>query len=334
VLGLDIGGANLKASDGDERSVSRAFAMWREPERLADELRSLLAGWDRWSGLAVTMTAELADCFTSKGEGVDRILQAVEEVAAGREILVWQTGGEFVSVDDARELAPLVAAANWHALATWGARLWPAAAGLLIDIGSTTTDIIPLVGGLPESAGRTDLERLQAGELVYRGVRRTPLCAVAAAVELRDRETPLAAELFATTHDVFLLTGDLPEDVDCLATADGRPATRTAAHSRVAHMLCCDHCEISYEEAVAISQQLAERLQQALIQAVQGRVESMTATCRGVLLGGEGEFLGQRIVASIPALQGVDTQSLSVLLGPEHSSAACAFALARLAREL
>ena len=41
-LGLDIGGANLKASDGEARSVARPFALWREPHRLAAALRELL----------------------------------------------------------------------------------------------------------------------------------------------------------------------------------------------------------------------------------------------------------------------------------------------------
>ena len=184
LLGLDIGGANLKASDGETRSVSRAYAIWRDPEQLADELRALLAPWGAWSVLAVTMTAELADCFTTKADGIDRILAAVEAVANGRPVHVWQTGGEFVTPDEARALPTLVAAANWHALATWAARMLGAEAGLLLDIGSTTTDIIPVSAGLPMPEGRTDLERLQSSELVYLGVRRTPLCALADAVTL------------------------------------------------------------------------------------------------------------------------------------------------------
>src|SRR5207248_1124900 len=100
-------------------------------------------------------------------------------------------------------------------------------------VGSTTTDLIPLRGGRPVPVGRTDTERLQTGELVYVGVRRTPLCAVADALPVHGRSTALAAEIFATTRDVFLTLGDLSEDPDDRETADGRPATRPLARERL-----------------------------------------------------------------------------------------------------
>ena len=174
IVGLDIGGANLKASNGLDRSLSRPFAVWRHPDQLAAALADLLAEFPRPGGIAVTMTAELADCYRTKEEGVARILDAVTEASEGQELFIWQTGGEFVTVDEALELTPLVAAANWHALATWAARSLTEGTGLLIDIGSTTADIIPLAPGIPLPNGRTDTERLLSGELVYSGVRRTP----------------------------------------------------------------------------------------------------------------------------------------------------------------
>ena len=149
VIGLDIGGANLKAADADGRAVTRRFALWKKPDRLPNELSSLIAEFDRPDCLAVTMTAELADCFESKAEGVDRVLRAVEESAAPTPIFVWQTGAEFVTCEVARESPLLVAAANWHALATWIGRLVPRSAAILIDIGSTTTDVVPLLAGVP-----------------------------------------------------------------------------------------------------------------------------------------------------------------------------------------
>ena len=55
--------------------------------------------------------------------------------------------------------SPLLAAAsNWHALARFAGRYVPRGTGLLVDIGSTTCDIIPLVDGEPASGGRTDPE--------------------------------------------------------------------------------------------------------------------------------------------------------------------------------
>ena len=149
IIGLDIGGANLKAAGVDGAAVSSPFAIWREPERLGQELSALLSQLPVADAVAVTMTAELADCFGTKDQGVRRILDAVTDVAAGRPVVVWQTGGEFVSVEDAVEIPRLVAAANWHALATFAGRLTGEGPAVLLDVGTTTTDIIPLADGVP-----------------------------------------------------------------------------------------------------------------------------------------------------------------------------------------
>lgn len=333
LLGLDIGGANLKASDGDGRSLSRPFPLWKQPEGLAAALEELTAHWSGWAGLAVTMTAELADCFTTKRAGIVAVLAAVERVAAGRPVYVWQTGGEFLTPDEARQFPRLVAAANWHALATWAGRMVPDAAGLLIDVGSTTTDLIPIEGGLPAPQGWTDVERLSSGELLYRGVRRTPLCALAKRVPWRGTDCPLAAEFFATTLDIALLTGRRDEDPNACDTADGRPATIAAAHSRLAHMLCCDVEELTRAEAVAIAESLWQRLEEDLAAALERCLTPWQSPVRSVLLCGEGEPLMRRLAAVHPRLAGAEILSLSEALGPAHSHAACAYALARLGRE-
>ena len=332
-LGLDIGGANIKASDGEACSVSHPFPLWKRPDRLTEELALLVDQYKSVDTVAVTMTGELADCYSTKAEGVDRILSSVEQAARGRTIRVWQTGGEFVVVDDARGLTPLVAAANWHALATWTARLIPAGAGILIDVGSTTTDLIPLLDGLPAPEGRTDPERLRSGELIYRGVWRTPLCAVARSIPYRECQWPMAAELFATTGDVWLLSGELPEDPMNVQTANGRPATRSAAHDRLARQFCSDRDELSLNEAAAMARSVAARLTSELRRGIQRVIRRLDRPLECIVTSGEGEFLIARALAQMPELQAVPRTSLQSMLGPEHSRAACAFALARLSME-
>ncbi len=332
-LGLDIGGANIKASDGESRSLSRPFAVWREPEQLATALGGVITEFGAIDGLAVTMTAELADCFETRAEGVDRILQAVADAAPGVPHRVWQTGGEFVDVEHAREFPLLVAAANWHALATWAARMAPQGTALLIDVGSTTTDIIPLESGIPLPQGRTDVERLVSGELVYSGVRRTPLSAIAHTVPFRDGYCPLAAEYFASTLDIYLTLGDLPEQAGDVNTANGRPATRAAAHDRLARMLCCDQTEFTTPDAELLARFLADVQRQRLAGAVERVASRLSAACSSVLVAGEGEFLARRTIADQRRLRGARVVSLADALGADHSRAACAFALARLAAE-
>lgn len=332
-IGLDIGGANLKASDGCERSISKPFALWKQPEKLADALGALVAEFGGVDGFLVTMTGELADCFQSKAEGVRFILDAVDRVAGGRPVNVWQTAGEFVDGQTAREFPLLTAAANWHALATWAGRAAPEGNALLIDVGSTTTDIIPLESGVPMPQGRTDVERLVSGELVYSGVTRTPLSSIAHSAPYRDGYCPLAAEYFGSTRDVYLWLGDLAERPDVTDTADGRPATREGAHDRLARMLCCDRSEFSVDDADVLAKFLADVQRQRIAGCLTRVLKRMAGDCRLVVTAGEGEFLARRIIAASERLAGCEVVSLSESIGEPHSRAACAYALVQLGAE-
>ncbi len=333
VLGLDIGGANIKAADVDGRACSREFALWKHPELLSGELEAVLREFDGADHLAVTMTGELADCFRTKAEGVDAILTAVESAAGDREVSVWQTGAEFVSPEIAREIPLLVAAANWHVLATWLGRMVPEGPALLIDIGSTTTDIIPLQDGRPVASGMTDRERLLAGELVYLGTRRTPLCALARAVPFGDSQLPLAAELFATTLDLGLLLGDVPEESGITDTANGQPATVAAAHDRLARMFCCDVSEFSREEAVDAARFLQNVFEQRILAAIQMVLRTTGHRPRSVLLSGSGAAVAERIIAGHTPLEEARRIRLDEMFATTVATSACAFAAARLATE-
>ena len=78
ILGLDIGGANIKAADETGFAISSPFAIWQKPDELSQEIACILSQFPKTDLVALTMTAELADCFTTKSEGVRFILDAVE----------------------------------------------------------------------------------------------------------------------------------------------------------------------------------------------------------------------------------------------------------------
>ena len=334
LIGLDIGGANLKASNGIDRTLEISFPMWKDPSGLTHALRSMepVLGEDP-DVIAVTMTGELADCFRTKAEGVDRILSSVKKAFPRGDLRVWQTGAEFFTEDEAREFPILVAAANWHALATWAGRACPVGVALLIDIGSTTTDIIPLSNGTPVTEGGTDPTRLLSGELIYTGVRRTPLCALAPQLEFRGQRIGIAAELFATTRDVHLWLGSLPEAPEDCDTANGRPATREFARDRLVRMLCADSEEIDECETDDLARQWASIQQTQIRRAVEQVLARQSSPPRMLLLSGEGEFIARQVLQEIPSLADIETLSLARVLGPEHSVGACAYAIARLAAE-
>jgi probable H4MPT-linked C1 transfer pathway protein len=278
------------------------------------------------------MTGELADGFASKANGVRAIVAAAVEAAAGRPVHFWQTGGEFLGPEDAAELPRFVAAANWHALATFCGRVVPHGPALLIDVGSTTTDIIPLRDGRVAAEGLTDPERLRVGELVYTGATRTPVCALGPSVSIGGESYPLAAEFFATMKDVSLLLGDLTEDSTDRDTADGRPATVEFATPRLARMLCADPEEVGEETVHRLAESLRDR-QQELVAAALDRVLDRLGGRPQVLLSGSGIFVAEQVVARCPRLAGAEVTSLAELFARRVSRSACAYAVARLAAE-
>ena len=363
ILGLDIGGANLKAATADKRAVSVPFPLWKQPDKLPAALAELVAKFPDAEELAVTMTGELCDCFETKREGVHAIIKAVRGASGGRPIRVWSTDGVFLNSEEAKANHLKVAAANWHALATLAGSYVPEGRAILVDVGSTTTDIIPILDGKPVPEGKTDYDRLFSGELVYTGARRTPVCAVAPWF--------VAAELFATTLDVYLTLGMIPEDPNDRDTADGRPATRKYARARLARMFCADADMVPDEHFTMLTEDILSnqiiQMQECLIRvndrlkildtsgararpprrsmfdllrrhlanlfrrATLGRrtviMAQLVQEGAAFIVSGSGEFLAERVINE------PHHTSLNDELGPEVSACAPAYAVAVLATE-
>lgn len=338
VLALDIGGANIKWAAGDGEAGSVAFALWREPEALSGRLEALLDALlaERARGfeaLLVTMTAELCDCFATKAAGVRHVLDATERAARGRAIHVWSTTADFITPEAAVARPVVVAAANWHALATSLAKRLGPASGVLVDVGSTTTDLIPLAHGACAAKGVTDTQRLATGELVYLGVERTPLMAVASQVTWRGERVGVMAEHFATMGDAMLLIGETRERPDDTGTADGRPMTRPFAAARVLRMVGSDLDTHGYEAAVALAhcfvEAARERLAAALAEVLYAGGQRREAI-EAAIVSGSGESLAEDVAGRVLRETGAAVRRLSDIIGPQASTAACAHALVQL----
>ncbi len=331
-IGLDIGGANIKVAHSAGSARTMPFEVWKRPDELAQALAASAAILPPSDCAAVTMTAELCDCYPTKGVGVNAILDAVVDALPVRTIVVWGIDGQFHELPEARENPSLVAAANWLALATLAARLMPREQTLLIDIGTTTADLIPLGGGRVAARGRSDTERLQAGELVYAGVRRTPICALAPELPFRGSLIGLAAELFASTLDVYLTLGDIASNPIDLSTADGRPSTSDAARDRLARMIGADRDGFSTADALAFSQAADACLVDRLVRSAERACEPTIGLPTAAVVAGSGEFLARRLARR---LIGPDRPlvSLKEAWGEIASAAGCAYALVQLASE-
>ena len=298
---MDIGGANTKAAwlDGESlRTVSRPFEVWRDREALVAVLRDVAAevAAGPAHAVAITMTAELSDAFRTKREGVAFVLDAAQEAFGDRPLSVLTTAGELVSVTAARGRPWDVAAANWVATALAVAQAHPDA--LLIDVGSTTADIVPIAGGRVAATAHNDLERLLAGELVYTGVLRTNLAAIASRVPVRGGWCPVSSEYFAISADVHLVLGHLSADAYDCPTPDGRPTTAAFARERIARLVCSDVEQLDTAEIDAIAAYLHGEQLRALEEAAR-RVQRTLAPDAPVVLVGAGAFLGREVAARL-----------------------------------
>src|SRR4051812_5652501 len=292
-LALDIGGANIKSADGKGYAQSHGFAMWKQSAKLAQQLRTVIYEAPPADHLAITRTGDRGVCLKSKAPGVRFILEAWHAAAENRHSRVYLVDGRLVSPQVALSAPHLAAASNWHALARFAARYATAGTALVLDIGSTTCDIIPLVQGKPVSTGTTDTQRLLSGELVYTGIERSPICAVVSLVPFRGKTCPVVHEVFATTRDAYLILEKIPEDSANTQTPDGKPATKKFARGRLARMIAADEQEFNHQDAVAMAESATDAQISRLAAAIQQVSGTLPMPPQLVIVSGQGEFLAR-----------------------------------------
>lgn len=272
VAGWDIGGAHVKlaivargAADDPRELELIAADQWACPLwQGLDQLHAVLAeAHARWPQLAqarhaVTMTGEMVDLFEHREAGV-LMLAELLSAELGEELVFWAGGaeaGRWCDADALRARWAAVASANWAATATLAAQRLAALAvpqAVLVDIGSTTTDMIALRDGAPLVQGRSDAGRLVTGELLYQGVVRTPLCALAPRIAHQGRLMNVMNEFFATTADVHRLLGSLDPQHDQQPAADGGAKDLPATRRRLARMVGLDARDAGDDDWLALA---------------------------------------------------------------------------------
>ncbi len=281
MIGIDVGGANLKIVD--ETGVYIHYCPLWKGSPLA-ELLSAYKGTDA----AVVMSGELADSFFNKAEGISFIVDAVRK--SFPDARFYGVDGKFHKTA-CQELA----AANWLVSVTCLKERYPN--GMMLDIGSTTADIVPF-RGFEKLIGMTDTLRLQAGYLVYTGMLRTPIATLASSAIINGKLTPFSTEYFACSGDVHFVLGNIDKGVYSVATPDGREVSRESCLRRLARTVCADLEEIGEDNAVAIADAFWKQQKSIVCDAV-ARVKRDTAADT-VLVGG----IGSKIFA--PLVGGID----------------------------
>jgi (4-(4-[2-(gamma-L-glutamylamino)ethyl]phenoxymethyl)furan-2-yl)methanamine synthase len=278
MIGIDVGGANLKIVD--DTGIHIHYCPLWENSSLTNLLLQY-AGTDQ-KPAAVVMSGELADCFETKLQGISYIVDAVRE--AFPRALFYGTDARFHD----RAVMDL-GASNWLASADFLRARHPDA--VLLDVGSTTADIIPL-NRFDNLTGMTDLKRLQAGYLVYTGMLRTSVATLLNTVDLSGIPTPVSTEYFATSADVHLVLGHINPGCYTCDTPDRKEKTRKASLRRLARVVCADLDEIGTDGAEQIAEQFWA-IQRDMICTRVKRIATLSGT-KDIIIAGTGAPLFSR----------------------------------------
>lgn len=295
-LGWDLGGAHVKAVllDADGIAVQAMqipCPLWRGMAHLEHAIDVVLStlGFPA-ARHVVTMTGELADIFKSRNEGVQQLSETMIRRFGGQQVRVYAGRHGLIPPTDIPNHLAEIASANWHASASFLATQIDQA--LLMDVGSTTTDLVLLHQSKAASCAYSDAERMRLEELIYTGVIRTPVMAVVHRVPFEGSWQGVAAEHFATMADVYRLTGDLTEGCDMAETADGAGKTLDDSARRLARMVGRDLADagpIQWRRlAFAIKSQQLRTLQQGVERVFSRGLLPDRATLLGA---GAGRFL-------------------------------------------
>ena len=299
-IGWDIGGAHLKLARIDAggrlvQAAQYATPLWQG----LDPLRELFAQVGREIERdsvrhGLTMTGELVDVFADREQGVNGLLDVFESGFPGHLAAVYSNDGRFLPLAEARRAWRSVASANWHATASLAARHEPR--GVLVDIGSTTTDLVPFEEHRLRHHGGTDQERLRCDELVYTGVVRTPVMALAQRVPFAGSWQNVAADFFATTADVYRVTGDLEDGDDLMDPADHGGKERRDSLRRLARMLGTDAGPEMEPELRLFAEYIADCQFRLLAESVERLLAERPALRGAPIVGaGCGRFLARRL---------------------------------------
>ncbi len=334
VTGWDIGGAHLKAvrlrSDGLVAGVVQlACPLWRGEEYLERAVGKAVESLGPTDHHAMTMTGEMADLFPNRKTGVLRIVQAMQSSLPDCNLRVFAGQRGFVAPESVTLHTAEIASANWLASARFAAEA--VMNGVLVDMGSTTTDIVPLQAGRASPQALTDAGRLVSDELVYSGVIRTPLMAVLSRVPFAGQWQRLAAEHFSTMADVYRLTGQLDAAHDMAETADGAGKSRAESARRIARMVGRDLEDAEMEAWVVLARFFAQAQLQNIREAVE-RVLSRAPSEAPLVGAGAGRFVVRELAAQMQRAY-VDFADLvegDISMREWSSVCAPAYAVARL----
>lgn len=340
ILGIDVGGANIKAASSDTSFSKTIYApLWENKdilyEVLADIKKEVKSKRKRIEAIVVVMTGELCDCFKTKKEGILYIENAINDIFEKEHPKFFSAEGIFENSDIVKENPFLFSSTNWLASAKLISKKWKNA--IFADVGSTTTDVIPMVEG-EIKAKKTDFERLKRGELIYSGVLRTNVACLLKKVKIGGEEYRTSSELFAITADAYLILGCIKKDNYTCESPNSyvfgkgekekkEEKNKINAMHRLSRVICCDLEDIGEKEVINIAKQVKNVQIKELCASIKAFKEKYGL--RMVVSAGIGDFLAKEAAT----LLNLDFLPLSSIYGSNISNVFPAYAVAKLLEE-
>ncbi len=324
ILSIDIGGANTKITEMDDNYYKIHhiyFPMWKK----SNELKELLKKYhsERVEKIGVVMTAELSDAYLDKKEGVNDILDSVENAFPDKKIYLFDVNGNFITVDEGRKNYLNVAASNWTVSCSFVSKFIDKNC-IFVDMGSTTTDIIPIKDG-KIMGEKTDLDRLMNNQLLYIGALRTPLSFLSNVIKFRGKNTNISSEYFSITGDINLILDKINESDYTCDTPDGNLSDKYHSLVRLSKVLCADLNLVSENELLNVAEQFYNKI----LENIEKNIISISKryNLNNVIIAG----LGENILKD--ALKNYNIYSISENYGKEVSISMPSYALGRLMME-
>ena len=339
-IGWDIGGAHLKIASVDNSGninfVNQyASPLWQGADCLEALFPKAIKELPKSKHVhALTITAELADVFENREQGVASLINVFEK-SLGKDISLYALDNGLLNLESVRSKPMQIASANWHASSSYAASIIES--GVFIDIGSTTTDIIPFYKNKLINKGYNDQTRLRFDELVYTGVIRTPLMALANKAPFKGEWQNIAAENFATTADVYRVLSCIQEEDDLMDAADGKSKDIQGSVQRLARMIGADNNgAVDIECWHKLAEYFRERQLQLISNALLRVLSNMPTNDIKIISAGTGQFLIKEIArrANIPYIKFSSLCSSDAKYLDKCNVCAPAVAVAQLNRQL
>jgi len=347
ILGLDIGGVNTKATliKFKNSKIIKSFSyieyfpFWEKTlKEIPEMLKRINSNIIEKNNLklkiidyiSITITAELSDAFQTKREGINTILNALEQVFNTKKLFFISINNKFINYEQAREENLLIAAANFVSTALFLGKFVPKC--ILIDSGSTTIDLIPILNSIPRTKGKTDVERLINHELIYTGGLRATIPSITHFVPYKGKNVRISFEKFALNSDVHRILNNISQEEYINDTADGRSKSLEDCYARLARILCMDLEMVTKEDLNIIAKYIYDKQLELVSTEIQEfmkelivRLPEFKQNPQFVITGFSAHFLVRRALEKLGYNKILTYESITKI--PDHKSSS-AFAVA------